>query len=373
MSALPLTSAELDAVLAPFERACPLPARVYCDEAVLAYERRAIFDRSWLCVGREDDVRAPGSFLRAPITEEGILVVRGADLELRAFYNVCRHRATLLVDEACGRARQFACPYHGWTYELNGALSHAPHAPSSFDRSAHGLRAVRVGTWQGFVFVTLDESAASLPQFLGDVPSWLAEANLTAVELAHRVEYEVKANWKLLVENFQESHHFSRIHPALERLTPNENARSVLTDGPWLGGIMDLAEGVETVSMSGSRSGRPFVAPVAHRRRIHDAMLFPLLLTSLQPDYLLTYRLHAVTPARTRVIAETYVHPAAALASAESAHDVVAFWERVNDEDRAICERQQIGMGSRGYAPSRYAAVEDGVHAFDRLVARAYS
>ncbi len=368
---LVLSAAERDAVLAPFERARPLPARVYCEDAALDHERRTIFDRSWLCVGREEDVMHPGAWLRAPITEEGILVVRGVDLELRAFYNVCRHRATLLVDAPCGRSRQIACPYHGWTYELDGSLGSAPHAPAGFDRAAHGLHPARVGTWQGFVFVTLDEGAKSLADFLGNVPAWLADAPLASAKRAHRAEYDVMANWKLLVENFQESHHFTRIHPALERFTPNDGARSVIEGGRWLGGIMDIEEGAETVSVSGTRSGRPFLASAAHRTKVHDAMLFPALLTSLQPDYLLTYRLRPIEAQRTRVTAETYVHPAA-MGPTFDPTDVVAFWERINDEDRAICERQQIGMRSRAYVPSRYAAVEDGVHAFDRMVALAY-
>jgi glycine betaine catabolism A len=366
----PLTPAESAAVLAPLPRATPLPARVYWDEATLAHERRTIFERSWLVVGREDEVAAPGAWLRAPLTPEGIVVVRGADLALRAFYNVCRHRASLLVHAPCGRAQALTCPYHGWTYALTGALADAPHAPADFDRAAHGLRPVNVGVWQGFVLVTLDDDAPSLAASLGAVPPWLAATPLSHLVRLHRAEAEAAANWKLVAENFQESHHFTRVHPALERLSPTARARSVLGDGPWLGGTMELADGVETVSLSGTRAGRPFVG--APRRDVNDALLFPALLTSLQPDYLLTYRLHPLAPDRTRIVFDILVHPAAVGPSCD-VHDLVGFWTRVNDEDRAICEGQQLGVGSRGYVPSCYSAVEDGVHAFDRLVVRSYA
>ncbi len=371
MLLFPISPADVAAVLAPFDGALSLPAVAFHDDAVFAREREAIFDRSWLCAGRADEVAHPGAWLRAPITPEGILVVRGTDLVLRAFYNVCRHRAATLVEGPCGRAQELRCPYHGWTYALNGALDGLPDEPRGFDRSAHGLSPVRVEVWQGFVFVAIEDSIPALREHLDEVPPWLQEAPLDQARRAHRSEYEVNANWKLLAENFQESHHFTRIHPALERLTPNESARSVLSRGPWLGGTMAFAEGVETVSRSGRRSGRPFLASPAYRHQVSDAMLFPTLLTSLQPDYLLTYRLHPLAPSRTLVIAETFVHPAALAASFDPT-DVVSFWDVVNAEDRAICERQQIGIRSRGYRASRYSSVEDGVHAFDCRVARAY-
>ena len=371
MPPLPLTAAELRAVLAPFEEARPLPALAYWDASVFAFDADDIFACSWLCVGREAELAHPGDWLLAPLTPEGILVVHGDDGVVRAFYNVCRHRGTTLLDGPCGHAdtRTIACPYHRWTYSLDGALRSSPGAWSGLDRAEHGLRAVRVSAWRGFLFVCLDADAPDLDRALADVPRWLAA--LPPLRLAHRARYEVRANWKLCVENFQESHHFPLVHPALEALTPCERSASVLGDGPWLGGIMDLAPGAETVSLSGARTHRPFLVPEGSRRRVFDAHLFPGLLTSLQPDYLLTYRLHPLAPDRTLVIADTHVHPACP--EGESVTDVVAFWERVNAQDRAICERQQLGVRSRGYDPAGYARVEDGVHAFDRLVARRYA
>jgi Rieske 2Fe-2S family protein len=371
-------------VLAPLERARPLPARAFDDEAVFAFEQERIFGRSWICVGRIDEVELPGQWLRETVAGEPLLVVRGPDLRLRAFFDVCRHRGASLVARApCGRAARLECPYHGWTYELDGRLASAPFVPAGFDRAQHGLHAVRVDTWRGFLFVTLDANAPPLDRSLGETPPWLTDDVLSSLKRGRRTTSEVEANWKLLVENFQESHHFTRVHRALEPLTPTAEARSWLTKGPWLGGTMEI-EAAQTVSTDGSRHDRPRLtaantgtssdptSPIEGKPRVFDAMLFPCLLTSLQPDYLLTYRLTPLAAARTRVALDIYFH-AAAFVSGFDPCDVYDFWERVNGEDRAICEDQQSNTGSRGFDPACYVTVEEGMHAFDRLVAAAHA
>jgi len=375
LSSLPFSRAELDAVLSPFEHASPLPPLAYLDPRVFAFEREAIFDREWLCIGREDEIEHPGAWMLAPLGGAGVLVARGPDLVCRAFHNVCRHRAAPLAFGPRGRCNALRCPYHGWTYELSGALREAPHTASlsGFDPKEHGLLPVRVEAWRGFLFVNLDPSAPPLAAHIGAPPERIARAGLLQLRLGRRVEYTTMANWKLLIENFQESHHFPGVHPELEHFTPTARAESVLTDGPWLGGIMDIIDEAETVSLDGRRNHRPLLAGTSpdDERRVFDAMLFPNLLLSLQPDYLLTYRLWPLGPAETKVVADIYFHPAAFTPGFDPS-GVYAFWDRVNAQDRTICERQQVGLGTRGYRPSRYTSVEDGVHAFDRMVARRY-
>lgn len=360
LTPLPFTAADLADALAPFADARPLPAHAYWDDEVFAFDRDEIFGRAWLCVGHERSVAEPGAWMLAPVTPEGVLVVRGDDGVVRAFYNVCRHRGATLVDAPRGCVGSITCPYHRWTYALDGSLC---------DRPEISLVPVRLASFRGLLFVNLDPDAPDLEDALAGAPPWLA--SLPDLKRVGHVRYEVRANWKLCVENFQESYHFPLVHPALEALTPTDRADSVLGDGPWLGGLMDIVPSAETVSASGRTLDRPFLVPEDARRRVSDAHLFPGLLTSLQPDYFLTYRLHPIAPDRTLVIAETYVHPDCP--EGESVADVLSFWERVNAEDKAVCERQQIGVRSRGYAPLGYAAVEDGVHAFDGLVARRYA
>ena len=363
-------------MLSSIERASQLPARAHFDAGIYAFEREAIFAREWLCVGREDEVALPGAWIRADVAGEDVVVIRGADLAVRAFHNVCSHRGAPLCEGESGRHGTLVCPYHGWTYELSGALREAPHtaAIARFSADDHGLSPVRVEAWQGFLFATLASDGPTLFSSLGAPPPRVAGAALRQLRLGRRVAHVVAANWKLLAENFQESLHFASIHPDLERLTPSARADSVLGDGPWLGGRMDIVGEAETVALDGDRRNRPFLAGTLpeDRRAVFDALLFPGLLLSVQPDYLLTYRLVPLGPTETRVIADIHFHPAAFTASFDPGN-VYSFWDRINAEDRAACERQQIGIRSRGYRPGRYTSVEDGVHAFDRLVARHYA
>ena len=332
-------------IAAAIADARPLPGLAYTSPEIFALERERILTMHWLCVGRSDEVELPGQWLREEVAGAPIIVVRGADLALRAFHDVCRHRGASVVGrKECGRDARFVCPYHGWTYELDG---HGPTAP---------LLDVRVELWEGFVFVTLD-ATVPLREAMGETPPWLAE--LSPLRRGRRTTNMARANWKLLVENFQESHHFPGVHPALEARTPTANAASWMGDGLWLGGIMPIRG--ETVSGDGLLHDRKRIGP---RSAVHDAMLFPTLLTSVQPDYLLTYRLFPISAEETRIVADIYFHPASPEATFD---DVFAFWDQVNAEDRAICEDQQRNASSPGFVPVAYATGEDGVVAFDRL------
>lgn len=341
-------------MLRPFPAARQLPAAAYVDPAHFALEKRVILDRAWVCVGREEELTAPGAFVHVPTDAAGWLVARGHDLVLRGFRNVCAHRAMPLV-EGDGRCDRLVCPYHGWTYELDGRAR----------AEGRSLRAIDVDTWRGFVFARLVGEGPHTP---AAPPPWLEAAYLGQLRRVGRTRHVVSANWKLLVENFQESHHFTRVHPSLERRTPNDAATTWRGGGEWLGGIMPLVDDVETVSESGRTNGRrTLLPPTVDARKVHDAMRFPTLLTSLQPDYLLTYRLFPEAADRTVVVAETFFHPA----SEGPPDDVVAFWATINAEDRAICEAQQRGMASGHFEAGAYAGCEDGVHAFDAMVAGA--
>jgi Rieske 2Fe-2S family protein len=383
---------DLLGVLRPFGAATPLPRAAFVDPGLLDLEESAILSSSWIPVAHEADLARPGDWVRAPIRGEHLVVLRGADLGLAALFGVCSHRGTLLCDGEGGHLEtlQVRCPYHGWTYATDGSLLEAPGAlPAS---RPPGLVRARVEVRAGVVFVNLDPEAVPLDDSWAGGPPWLSRQKLFALERVSRTDHEVQANWKVVAGNFQESHHFPTVHPSLEGRTPWAASSSVIPDASpketvvderggalprraedqtWLGGIMDLAPGFETVSESGQRRGRPFVAAEEDRGRVRDALVFPLWLTSLQPDYLLTYRLAPLAADRTLVVAEIHVHPGA-LAAGVDLGDVFAFWERTNAEDRAICELQQRGLSTRRAAPSRYAASEDGLHAFERIVAARY-
>jgi Rieske 2Fe-2S family protein len=227
--------------------------------------------------------------------------------------------------------------------------------------------------------VTLDEAAPPLEHALGEVPPWLValgerlESGAPLLR-SRRVAFDVAARWTLVLENFQESLHFATVHPALEALTPSAGAETWMPAageaGPWLGGLMPIVATAETVSVSGRRSGRPLLVPEPEARLVRDAIRFPNLMTSLQPDYLLTFTLFPdpADPARTRVVACTYVD---ADAPASSLEDVHAFWSKVYEEDREACERQELGLSSPGAKPPAWSEVEEGAAAVAVMVSAA--
>jgi glycine betaine catabolism A len=367
----PLRRADLEGVLRPFGQATPLPREAFVDPDVLALEEHAIFSSAWIPVAHETDVTRPGAWVRAPLRGEHVVIVRAADLTLVSLHAVCAHRGTLLCEGEAGHLAdlQVRCPYHGWTYATDGRLLDAPGLPRGAD--VQGLATVRLEALAGVVFVNRDAAAPGLEESWRGGPPWLSRASDSPLVRVGRTDHEVGANWKVLVGNFQESHHFPSVHPSLEAHTPWTRSASLTSGDGWLGGTMELAPGRETVSESGRRKGRPFVAAAPDRGRVHDAFVFPLWLTSLQPDYLLTYRLAPLAVDRTLVVAEIHVHPGAQ-AEGVDVGDVLDFWRRTNAEDRAICERQQRGLASPRARPSVYAESEDGLHAFERMMAARY-
>jgi Rieske 2Fe-2S family protein len=341
-----------------------LPREAYVDPASFALDRGAVFWPSWLCLAHESELPRPGAFVAAELFGERLLVVRDDRGAPRAFVDRCLHRGTPLTegDEGALDDGGLVCPYHGLRYDLRGRV--APTTASGLGVEGRGLPELRLALFRGFVLVQPGAGPA-LEAALGRAPPWLEQAALPDLRLARRSRYEVAANWKLLAQNFQESHHFPHVHPALEAATPWRASHSLDFGGAWLGGVMPLARDRETVSARADREGRSFVAGPAHRDAVHDALLFPAWLTSLQPDYLLSYRLLPQAPDRTRVVADVFVHRDDLARDAGAVH---AFWDRANEEDRRICERQQRGVAAPSYAPGPYAESEDGVRAFDERV-----
>lgn len=350
----------LRATLAALTEARTLPRETFVGERAFARDR-GLIDVNWFPVAHVSELAALGFVATEPFGERVVVTFDGR--ERRAFVDRCVHRATPTTEGLSGRLEGgLVCPYHGLRFDLGGAVRAG--AAEHLCVTGKAMRPVRVAERFGFLFATLG-GAPELDDWLAASPAWLERAELASLRLLRRSRHVVAANWKLLVENFQESHHFPTVHAALEGLTPWRHSTSVDLGGPWLGGTMDLA-GSETVSLGGGRRGRPFVAHADDRGRVHDALLFPLWLTSLQPDYFLSYRLLPGGPERTEVVADIFVHRDA---RDEDCDDVTGFWDVTNAEDRAICERQQRGVAAPSYEPGQYATSEDGMHAFDRRIA----
>jgi Rieske 2Fe-2S family protein len=371
----PDSCAELRACLkrtiAPLVHASTLPGWAYATSEAFDIDRM-MFERVWLPVAHVSEVTEPGSFVASEPFADRFIVARGADFALRGFIDRCAHRGTPLTDGDSGRLANLTivCPYHGLSYDLSGRASELSSATLGLASTPY-LTPVRVAEWGGFVFACRSDRAPDLHAWMGPSPPWIARASMHALRLARRRVHTVKANWKLCVENFQEAHHFTLVHPGLQAVTPWSRSSSVDFGAAWLGGSMEIRQDVQTVSVSGRMEGRHPVASEEDARTVRDAMLFPAWLTSLQPDYFLSYRLVPTAPDQTTIIADIFFH-AETPPRGDAADDVFTFWDRTNAEDRAICERQHRGVTAPSYRPGAYASSDDGVHAFDRRVARAY-
>jgi Rieske 2Fe-2S family protein len=373
----PVRATEVAATRQPVDRASLLPPRVFHDPDVFGFERDAWFARTWLCVAREEDLSRPGDYLTDTIAARPVVVIRGEDERLRAFHNVCRHRGSLVCPEPGGRLVRIQCPYHAWTYELDGRLRRAGHTDAlvDFDPADYGLVPLRLASWQGFVFLALSADAPELEVQLADLPGHFERFALGDLRRTRRIEYEVRANWKVIAENYSECYHCPGVHPQLNRLTPYDRGRNLESHGSWAGGWMELRDDFDTMSVDGLRHGRPSLpgATKEDQRRIYYVLVWPNLLLSLHPDYLMSHQVWPVEPGRSRVVCDWHFHPDTMARPDFDAADAIEFWDLTNRQDWRVCELQQQGTASPAYTPGRYSLMEDMVHAFDVMCADGYA
>jgi Rieske 2Fe-2S family protein len=370
---LPLSAADIERTRAPLERATMLPGAAFTDPDVLEWERANLFRGGWVCAGHVDQVRERGQYLMLDVAGESVLVVADDDGLPRAFLNTCRHRGARLVFMPEGTVRRLQCPYHAWTYGLDGSLRSAPFTDGleDFDPGCFGLHAVRLAVVEGLVLLDLSGEAPPPQQHIGDLAAHLAAYRTADLRRAERIVYEVGANWKAIAENYSECLHCPGVHPELNRLSHYLSGETYEGAGAWCGGSMTLAEGVETMAVEGARHDRPAIEGV-DRRSILYFLLFPNTLVSLHPDYVMLHTLWPLAPDRTQVVCEWFFEAATMAAPDFDPSDAVGFWDQVNREDWNVCELTQAGMSSRGFTPGRYTTQETDVHAFDVMVADRY-
>lgn len=384
-----LTPDELASVRREYRGASLLPKRMYHDAAVFDWERANIVRRDWVMVAREEEVAEAGSYLLVELDDDPLIVVRGRDGILRAFHNVCRHRGTAVAEEPCGKVVRFQCPYHAWIYDLDGSLVRAKHTDDldDFAFGDYGLASVALDTWQGFIFLNLDVGAAPLADQLGDLVEHWSRFDFSTLRRAHRVEYDVRANWKFIAENYSECYHCPGVHPQLNKLTPYDLGGDFDPNGAWQGGWMELVESAETMSLGeagavgggagghGSAHGRPPMGGITPRdeRCVYYYLLWPTTFLSIHPDYLLVHRLVPVAPDRTMVICDWLFEADTMAQPGFDPSDAVAFWDLTNGQDWHVCELQQRGTRSSSWIAGRYSNAEASVHAFDQMVADRYT
>ncbi|MEA2526542.1 MAG: glycine betaine catabolism [Thermomicrobiales bacterium] len=335
-----------------------LPGRYYHDPAIFDRERERIFSTMWVCVGRADDISEPGRYLLAEVGKESVLAVRGRDGQIRAFLNVCRHRGARLCTDPCGSVGQaIQCHYHAWSYALDGRLIGAPNIAreEGFDREAFGLFPVHAEVWEGLIWLNLADEPEPLaaqiePTIVGRLGSLekFGRWGLGELAVGKRIEYDVQANWKLIVENFMECYHCGPVHPELVRLIPEFRNGTSYQGLPGQG--TSFGDDVEAFALSGKGNRPKLPGLLPEDDRLYYAwVLWPNVFVNLLPDHVIVHTLLPLGPDRSRVICDWLFDPAEVATPGFDPSDTVAAFDVTNRQDWDVCALTQLGMSSKAY------------------------
>jgi len=352
-----------------------LPQRYFISPEVFAQELAKIFSRQWILVGHQSQIARPGDYFVSEVSGESLIVVRDKRGEIHGFYNVCRHRGSRLIENRNGQlSAAIQCPYHAWTYAFDGRLIGAPHMDDvpGFNKTEYSLHPVNVGLWEGFIFVNLADASAqrggyiSLNEWFVPLTGKFSRWNLPALRPAKRIEYDVRANWKLIFQNYSECYHCPGVHPELSKISPYDSSENDLTEGPFLGGLMRIASD-KSLTMSGRTCALP-VGDFGNEdfRFVFYYSIFPNMLLSLHPDYVMVHQLQPQSPERTLILCDWFFHPEAFERQDFRPEDAIEFWDMVNRQDWHVCELSQQGIASRTYQPGPYSSRESIPAAWDR-------
>ena len=369
----PLPADGLAASLAPFGSSRMLPREAYVDPEVFEWEQRNIFS-GWHCVGHASDLDGVGAQRAVGSGANGMLLVRDEDRVVRAFANVCRHRGHELL--ACGatiKRRGVVCPYHSWSFKLNGELRKAPGF-DDLDHAEFGLTELRLVDWHGWLFVDPSGRDIDFAEHVAGTEEVISPYRPEDLTIVARHSYELATNWKVIAENYQECYHCSTIHPELSRISPPTSGDNVELSGDWMGGSMFLIDEAETMSLSGRSGGVAIKGLSAQElRTVMYLVGFPNLLVSLHPDYVMTHTMTPLAADRTFVECAWAFPKEAAERPGFDPSYAVDFWDLTNRQDWTACESVQRGLSSPHARPGPLAPEEEGVYQFVNRVARAYA
>jgi len=361
-------------VNAQIECAQTLASRFYTDPAILAIERARIFSRTWQLVGTLSQrcgevngaartIADPESYFTAEVAGEPVIVVRDRLGTLRAFSNVCRHRAgPIALGSGCKNVLR--CQYHGWTYTLDGKLIGTPDVEGVefFDRSAMGMVPLRVETWEQFIFVNFDAAAPALGEFMGQIPQQAAGFEFAGLEFAERRDYVIDCNWKVYVDNYLEGYHIPIAHPGLMKEIDYANYRTDTFR-------YHSQQFAPIRAMKPGDGGERFYAPGSGLPEALYFWIFPNLMLNIYPDNISTNVIVPLSQDKTLTIFEWFFHDAKSPKNRERVERAIAFSDEVQQEDIVLCSNVQKGLHSATYDRGRYSVKrENGVHHFHMLL-----
>ena len=352
-----------------------LPGRDYHAADIYELERETVLARSWMCVGRSERLAGEGDYAAVDVAGEPLLLLRGRDGVARAFANTCRHRGTQLLD-GTGTVRAVTCPYHAWTYALDGSLVGTPnvHTEDGVDRATLGLHQVRLAAWGGFLFVNLDGRAPAFDDELAGDPAasplQLDRYRVDELRVGATITYDVAANWKIVVENYHECLHCPTVHPELVKIVPLYRRGEVEEEGQHpLGNSM--GEGLTSFTRSGT-STLPTLPGLDDLdvRTFYGVYLFPNLILNYHSETVNAVTIWPDGPGRTKVVSEFLFRPETVAADRFDPSEVVDFRDLVARQDWVVCERVQRGVRSRFYTDGVYPRQERYIAEFNRRYLR---
>ena len=339
-----------------------IPAAWYTDPRIAQLELQNVFSRAWQAVGRTEQVEKPGQYVTASVAGEPVVAVRGSDGKLRAFYNVCRHHAMTVMNGPCGHAQHMRCPYHGWTYNLEGELRGMTEFEGvcNFDRAQNGLVPIRVETWENFVFVNLDPHAASLPEFLGALVDLAKPLGFGGLQFVERRSYTLNCNWKVYVDNFLDGgYHVPHMHKGLNSVLDYTNYTIENVDRCC----------VQSSPVAVDKSSEASAAATRKGDRAYYFWQYPNFMLNWYEGYLDTNLVLPLGVDRCEVIFDFYFGDTRE-SQMPYIRESMGVSERVQQEDIIICAGVQRGLSSRAYQSGRLSVRrEAGEHLFHRLLA----
>jgi phenylpropionate dioxygenase-like ring-hydroxylating dioxygenase large terminal subunit len=383
-------SARLKSLLDAHESGCSLPGGLYREPDIYETEIRAIFMKSWLCVGHLSQIPRRGDYYLFEIAGESVIISREDEGRVNALLNVCRHRGSRICDSATGHESRFVCRYHGWTYGLDGSLRAARQMPEGFDRSRYGLRRLHVRVFVGLIFINFDVDPAPFDPIENDLAAPLAPYQLDRAKVAHRQNYAIASNWKLAVENYCECYHCQPAHPEysvghghaipaaehavlLQPVLARASAAG-LTDvfylcNSWLAaGVLGTDRGYKRHALlrghkTGSRDGErlaPFLGTIkASDGGATDLHFGPMMFGLAYCDHVVLYRFTPRGPRNTDCEISWLVNGSAVEGRDYDRAELTWLWDVTTLADKEIIERNQAGVDSRFYEPGPLSSMEE--------------
>ena len=354
-----------------------LSGNYYTSEAIHKEELEKIFYKRWILVGREEQVAKPGDFFLYTIGNESLIIVKDSGNKINARFNVCRHRGTRMCMEEKGhfKSKSIQCPYHAWTYNLEGELTGAPlmNELKKFDKKNYPLYKASLHVWEGFIFINLSDTPTPFEKEFEPLIGKWADRDLSSLKIAHKIEYNLKCNWKLILQNYQECYHCPGVHPLLTELTPFRGASHDCMQGGILGGFMKLQKERGSMTMNGDAAGPPLgKISGAELQRIYYYSIYPNVLLTPHPDFVLFHIITPKGPDRVQLLCHWLFHPDAIADPKykDSIQSSIDFWDLTNKQDWQVCEQMQMGIGSIKFDTGHYSGMEDVLSEIDKETLR---